>query len=120
MMNYSVVTLAKSLGLFVIAGVCEIGGGWLIWKWLRDGKPGWWALVGGLVLVLYGVVPTFQPAHFGRVYAAYGGFFIVLSLLWGWRFDGNRPDWLDVIGALIALLGVSVMMYWPRAVAAQP
>ena len=48
------------------------------------------------MLVLYGIIPTFQPAHFGRVYAAYGGVFIVLSLLWGWMFDGNRPDRLDV------------------------
>src|SRR5881397_261760 len=87
MMNYSVITLARSVGLFVVAGLCEIGGGWLIWKCLREGKPGWWGLVGGLVLVLYGVVPTLQPAHFGRVYAAYGGFFVVLSLLWGWRAD---------------------------------
>src|SRR4051794_32362390 len=71
--------LLRSAFLFVTAGVCEIAGGWLIWRWLRDGKPGWWGLLGGVVLVLYGVVPTFQPSHFGRTYAAYGGFFIVLS-----------------------------------------
>jgi small multidrug resistance family-3 protein len=60
------------------------------------------------------VVPTLQPAHFGRVYAAYGGFFIVLSLLWGWIFDGNRPDRVDVIGATVSLVGVFIIMYWPR------
>ena len=64
--------------------------------------------------MLYGIIPTFQPAHFGRVYAAYGGVFIVLSLLWGRIVDGNIPDRLDVIGAAIALAGVSVIMYWPR------
>jgi small multidrug resistance family-3 protein len=55
-----------------------------------------------------------QPAHFGRVYAAYGGFFIILSLLWGWMLDGNVPDRFDLIGGAIALVGVSVIMYWPR------
>jgi small multidrug resistance family-3 protein len=107
-------TVLRSLALFVIAGVCEIGGGWLVWKCLRDGRPPWWGLIGGLVLILYGIIPTLQAAHFGRVYAVYGGFFIVLSILWGWYFDGNRPDLPDVIGAAIALVGVCVMMYWPR------
>jgi small multidrug resistance family-3 protein len=104
----------RSLSLFMIAGVCEIGGGWLIWKCLRDGKPNWWGLTGAVVLILYGIIPTLQASHFGRIYAVYGGFFIVLSLLWGWYFDGNRPDWPDVVGGSIALLGVCVMMYWPR------
>ena len=110
----SAVSMAHSVSLFLIAGLCEIAGGWLMWKAIRDGRPAWWGIAGGLVLVLYGVIPTLQAAHFGRVYAVYGGFFIVLSLLWGWRFDGNVPDRADVIGASIALLGVCVMMYWPR------
>lgn len=107
-------TFFRSISLFVLAGLCEIAGGWLIWQWLREGKPSWWGLVGGVVLILYGIIPTLQAAHFGRVYAVYGGFFIVLSLLWGWHFDGDRPDRLDVIGASIALIGVCVMMHWPR------
>ena len=107
-------TLLRSVALFVLAGVCEIGGGWMMWKCLRDHRPGWWGVVGALILMLYGVIPTFQPSHFGRVYAVYGGFFIVLSLLWGWKFDGNKPDRMDVIGAAIALIGVCLMMYWPR------
>ena len=104
----------RSAGLFVLAGVCEIGGGWLVWQWLRAGWSPLFGLLGGVVLVLYGVIPTFQPAHFGRTYAAYGGFFIVLSLLWGWLLDGNRPDGFDLLGAAIALGGVSIVMYWPR------
>jgi len=106
--------IIRSLLLFVLAGLCEIGGGWLMWRCLRDDRPGWWGLLGGLVLVLYGIVPTLQASHFGRVYAAYGGFFIALSLLWGWVIDGDRPDRADVCGAAIALLGVCLMMYWPR------
>ena len=106
--------IAYSLPLFLLAGLCEIGGGWLIWQWLRVGRGFSWGLIGGAVLILYGIIPTFQPAHFGRVYATYGGFFIVLSLIWGWIADGNIPDRFDVTGALIALVGVSIIMYWPR------
>jgi small multidrug resistance family-3 protein len=111
---HDLLSVLRSLLLFVIAGLCEIGGGWLMWKWLRDGRPGWWGLLGGLILVGYGVIPTLQACHFGRVYAVYGGFFIVLSLLWGWQADGNRPDWGDMVGAAIAIAGVCVMMYSPR------
>lgn len=107
-------TLGRSVMLFIMAGLCEISGGWLVWQWLREGKNSVWGLWGAVVLVLYGIIPTFQPAHFGRVYAAYGGFFIVLSLLWGWGIDGDTPDRFDIIGVAISLLGVSVMMYWPR------
>jgi small multidrug resistance family-3 protein len=109
-----VLTILRSLGLFVVAGVCEIAGGWLVWQWLRENRSGWWGLAGGEVLMLYGIIPTLQASHFGRVYAVYGGFFIVLSLLWGWGVDGNQPDRADVIGAAIALIGVCVMMYAPR------
>jgi small multidrug resistance family-3 protein len=110
----SVSMITQSLGLFVLAGLCEIGGGWLVWQWLRESRYWPWGFIGGLVLILYGVIPTFQPAHFGRVYAAYGGVFIVLSLLWGWIFDGNIPDRFDVIGAVVSLVGVCIIMYWPR------
>jgi small multidrug resistance family-3 protein len=106
--------MAVSLAYFLAAGLCEIGGGYLVWLWLREGKSLWLAVLGGVVLVLYGIIPTLQPAHFGRVYAAYGGVFIVLSLLWGWKIAGVSPDTPDIIGGLIALLGVLVIMYWPR------
>lgn len=103
-----------SLGLFILAGLCEIAGGWMVWQWLRESRPWTWGLLGAVILVLYGVIPTFQAAHFGRVYAVYGGFFIGLSLLWGWALDGNKPDSLDLIGGTVSLLGVGIMMYWPR------
>lgn len=106
--------LARSVGLFLIAGLMEIGGGYLVWLWLRDGRGVFLGVLGGLLLFLYGVVPTFQPAHFGRVYAAYGGVFVVLSLLWGWWFDSRKPDVPDVVGAMLCLIGVALIMYWPR------
>ncbi len=108
--------VTKSLFYFVIAGLCEIGGGYLVWLWLREGKSVGLAVIGALVLVLYGIIPTLQPAHFGRVYAAYGGIFIVLSILWGWKIDRIRPDRFDVVGAVLALMGVVIIMYWPRKV----
>ncbi len=107
--------IAKSLLYFVLAGLCEIGGGYLIWLWLRESRSAWLAVVGAIVLVIYGVVPTLQPAKFGRVYAAYGGVFIVLSIVWGFAVDRTSPDRFDLIGGALALGGVIVMMYWPRA-----
>lgn len=106
--------IARSLFFFILAGLCEIGGGYLMWLWLRDGRAAWFALLGALVLAIYGIIPTFQPASFGRVYAAYGGIFIVLSILWGWQIDKVMPDKFDLLGGLVALFGVAIIMYWPR------
>jgi len=108
--------IIKSLFYFLLAGVFEIGGGYLVWLWLREGKSIWFGLVGAIVLILYGVIPTLQPpnANFGRVYATYGGIFIALSILWGWQVDKVVPDKFDIIGGLIALIGVAVIMYYPR------
>ena len=107
--------IARSLLYFGLAGLCEIGGGYLIWLWLREGKSIWLAVGGAMALVIYGVVPTLQPANFGRVYAAYGGVFIVLSLIWGSVVDRFLPDRFDLIGGALALAGIFVMMFWPRA-----
>lgn len=108
--------MLRSLFYFVVAGLFEIGGGYLMWLWLREGKGLYLGVLGALVLVLYGIIPTFQPldAHFGRVYAAYGGIFIAMSILWGWLIDHHVPDRLDLIGTAISLVGVLVIMYAPR------
>jgi small multidrug resistance family-3 protein len=107
--------VARSVGLFLLAGLCEIGGGYLMWQWIRKGQHALVGLAGALLLVVYGVLPNFQPtAYFGRVYAAYGGVFIVMSLLWDWAFDGSKPDGADSWGAAICIVGVGVIMYWPR------
>jgi small multidrug resistance family-3 protein len=101
--------------LFLVAGLCEIGGGYLVWLWLRERRGMLLGALGFVVLALYGIVPTFQPREhpFGRVYAAYGAIFIVLSLGWGWMVDGQRPDLRDVVGAATCVLGAFVML-WPR------
>lgn len=108
-------TIVQSIFLFILAGLCEIGGGYLVWQAIRGGKGWLVGLVGGLILILYGIIPTFQNAHFGRVYAAYGGVFVVLSLLWGWCFDKIKPDLPDIIGAAFCIIGVAIIMYWPRS-----
>ncbi len=100
--------------LFILAGIFEIGGGYLLWLWLREGRELFFALSGAVILFLYGIVPTFQPSYFHRIYATYGGIFVVMSLLWGWIFDKTTPDTYDLIGALIILIGVSIIYYWPR------
>ena len=107
-------TFLRTIGIFLLAGLAEISGGWLIWQWLRDGKPLMWGISGGLILIFYGVVPTLQnEVDFGRVYAAYGGVFVVLSILWAWYFDGWTPDRFDLSGAAIVIVGVGVIM-WGR------
>ena len=105
----------KSIGIFLLAGLCEIGGGYLVWLWLKEDRPLWYGLLGGCILAFYGVVATLQTSNFARVYATYGGVFIVLSLLWAYKFDGYRPDRYDVVGAAIALVGVCVIYYAPRS-----
>lgn len=108
--------MLASFSLFAVAGLCEIGGGYLVWLWLREGKPALWGAAGAAVLILYGIVPTFQtePA-FGRIYAAYGGVFVMLSMLWGWAIDRRPPDLYDAIGAGCCLAGVAIIMWSPRA-----
>ena len=107
--------IVKSMLVFILAGFCEIGGGYLVWLWLRESRPVWYGLLGGVILAIYGVVATLQPANFGRVYATYGGVFIVMSLLWAWKVDQFVPDRYDMIGALVALVGVAIIFYAPRS-----
>ncbi len=104
----------KSVAIFILAGLCEIGGGYLVWLWLRSGKSWWYGLAGGIILALYGVVATLQTSNFARVYATYGGFFIVMSILWAMKFYHYTPDRYDIIGASVALTGVAIIYYAPR------
>src|SRR5918995_2613053 len=103
-----------TLFFFLLAGLCEIGGGYLVWLWLREDMSWVLGAIGGSILFLYGIVPTFQPSYFHRIYAAYGGIFIVMALLWGWLFQEIPADLYDIIGASIALVGVAIIYYAPR------
>ena len=108
-------TLARSVLLFVLAAIAEIGGAWLIWQGVRENRGWVWVGAGIIALGLYGFVATFQPdANFGRILAAYGGVCVAGSLVWGMVLDGFRPDRYDVAGALFCLVGVAVIMYAPR------
>ena len=105
----------RSIGLFVAAAVLEIGGAWLIWQAVREQRAWWLAALGIVALGLYGFAAALQPdASFGRILAAYGGVFVAGSLLWGVVLDGYRPDRFDLLGAVVCLVGVSVIMYAPR------
>ncbi len=109
-------TIARSVLLFVLAAVAEIGGAWLVWQGVREHRGWVWAGAGVVALGAYGFVATFQPAvHFGRILAAYGGVFVAGSLAWGIAFDGFRPDRYDLAGSLICLVGVALIMYAPRS-----
>lgn len=106
--------LLLSIGLFVVAGLCEIGGGYLVRLWFREGRPLGYGIAGAAILILYGIIPTLQTTHFGRVYVAYGGMILSLLHFWGWGMDGMRPDRFDTIGAALCLVGMAIIMYAPR------
>lgn len=109
-------TALRSIFLFMLAALAEIGGAWLVWQGVREKKGLIWVGAGVIALGMYGLVATLQPSpHFGRVLAAYGGVFVAGSLMWGVVVDGFRPDRYDVIGAALCLIGVAVIMYAPRS-----
>nr|WP_221316979.1 YnfA family protein [Saccharopolyspora gloriosae] len=106
----------RSIVLFALAAVAEIGGAWLVWQGVREHKGLLWMGAGVLALGAYGFVATLQPdANFGRILAAYGGVFVAGSLGWAMLLDGFRPDRWDLAGAALCLLGVAVIMYAPRS-----
>ncbi|CAM9886629.1 unnamed protein product [Ectocarpus sp. 13 AM-2016] len=115
-----ILTVAWSIAVFVLAGLCEIGGGWLVWQAVREKRPSrWWIVPGVLLLTAYGFVtpgllPDVSSAEFGRAFAVYGGIFIAMSLGWGAVFDGFRADAGDYAGACVVLAGVAVMWWYPR------
>lgn len=105
----------RSVPLFVLAALLEIGGAWLVWQGVREHRGMVWVGAGMVALGLYGLVATLQPdANFGRILAAYGGVFVAGSLAWAMALDGFRPNRWDLAGAALCLVGVAVIMYAPR------
>lgn len=103
-----------TLALFFIAAMAEIGGGYLVWLWRKEKKTVALAALGGVILFVYGIIPTLQPAEFGRVYAAYGGIFIVSAMIWGRVIDKKKPDKYEIIGSIVVIVGALVIFYVPR------
>jgi len=107
--------IVRSIVLFFLAGLAEIAGGYFVWIWLRYDAGIIWGVLGAFVLILYGVIPTFQQfPSFWRIYAAYGGVFIIMSILWGWWIDNISPDFYDWLGTAIALVGTAIILCVPR------
>ena len=108
-------SIARTIALFVVAAVAEIGGAWLIWQGAREHRGVAWIGAGIAALAAYGFVATLQDdSNFGRILAAYGGIFVAGSLAWGIVIDGFKPDRYDYLGATICLVGVAVIMFAPR------
>ncbi|MCL4395399.1 MAG: YnfA family protein [Chloroflexi bacterium] len=100
--------------MFFTAAIFEIGGAYSIWQWRNGGKPAWFVLMGAVALLAYSLIQTVQTFSFGRVFAAYGGIFIMTAMLWGWWVDKHVPDRGDWLGTAIALIGAAVILWWPR------
>lgn len=116
MVDWTPLLVFQVLGLFILASIAEIGGGYLVWEAMRNAKPWWYAVLGGISLVVYGFIPTLQPLDsFGRLYAIYGGIFVAMSFGWVIVFEKFRMDTGDVVGTLITLAGVFVILFWPRS-----
>lgn len=107
-------SVIKVMSIFVLAGLCEIGGGYLIWIWLKNEKSVWYGVAGAVLLISYGFVATFQPNNFAKTYAAYGGVFIIMSFIWAYIFDDFRPTKYDIIGSLIVFIGISIIFFAKR------
>lgn len=101
---------------YVGAAAAEIAGCFAFWAWLRLGKSAWWLLPGMLSLALFAYLLTLvESAAAGRTYAAYGGVYILASILWLWLAEGVHPDRWDLTGAAICLIGASIILLVPRS-----
>jgi small multidrug resistance family-3 protein len=109
-----IVVIIISLSLFFGAALAEIGGGYLVWTWIKKKKRLTFGIIGGIILFIYGIIQTLQPANFGRVYAAYGGIFIISSIIWGALVDKKKPDRYEIIGSLLAVVGAAIIFYGAR------
>ena len=105
----------KVLGLFLLTALAEIIGCYLPYLWLREGKSVWLLLPAALSLAAFAWLLSLHPTAAGRVYAAYGGVYIFMAMLWLWTFDGIRPTGWDLLGSAVAMLGMAIIMFAPRS-----
>ena len=107
---------AAGLAIFAAAALCEIGGCFGFWMWLKLGRSPLWAVVGTVSLILFAWLLTRIDGNAaGRAFAAYGGIYITMSLAWMWAIEGPRPDRWDVAGATLCIIGSAVILLAPRA-----
>lgn len=105
----------KTLALFIITAIAEIVGCYLPYLWLVQNKSPWLLVPSAFALALFAWLLTLHPAAAGRVYAAYGGVYIFVAIIWLWAVDGIKPTQWDLIGAGVALLGMAIIMFPPRS-----
>ena len=106
----------KTIFLFAVTAIAEIVGCYLPYLWLREGKSAWLLVPAALSLALFAWLLSLHPTAAGRVYAAYGGVYICMAILWLWTVDGIRPTTWDLIGSSVALAGMAIIMFAPRGV----
>ncbi len=104
----------KTILLFLATAVAEIVGCYLPYLCLREGKSAWLLLPAALSLALFSWLLTLHPTAAGRIYAAYGGVYIFVAILWLWAVDGIRPTTWDIVGSLVAMAGMGIIMFGPR------
>ncbi|KFA97968.1 MULTISPECIES: YnfA family protein [Vibrio] len=104
----------KTMGLFFVTAVAEILGCYLPYLWLKEGKSIWLLVPAAICLGLFAWLLSLHPTAAGRVYAAYGGVYIFVAILWLWLVDGIRPTMWDIVGVSVALLGMAIIMFAPR------
>lgn len=106
----------KTVSLFVLTAIAEIVGCYLPYLWLREDKSVWLLIPAALSLAAFAWLLTLHPTATGRVYAAYGGVYISVALVWLWLVDGEKPTTWDLVGGSVALLGMAIIMFAPRNV----
>lgn len=104
----------KTLLLYLLTAVAEIVGCYLPYLWLREGRSVWLLLPAAASLALFAWLLSLHPAAAGRVYAAYGGVYIGVAILWLWAVDGIRPTLWDALGSAVALAGMAIIVFAPR------
>lgn len=104
----------KTLLLYIVTAIAEIAGCYLPYLWLVKGATVWLLVPAAVSLGLFAWLLTLHEAAAGRVYAAYGGVYIVVALAWLWGVDGIRPTPWDVAGVAVSLAGMGLIAFQPR------
>ncbi len=108
--------MIKTLLLFAVTAVAEIVGCYLPYLWLKEGKSVWLLMPAAISLAMFAWLLTLHPAAAGRVYAAYGGVYIGVAIVWLWLVEGIRPTGWDILGASVAMSGMAIIMFSPRQI----